>query len=181
MNGRGLKAALPSVLIACALRTVASDSQPLVVADLGGASALPYYRALHLQPPAPKSTATIRHYPAPRTPATPVSEAAFLPVRSSRLTPGVVAPRVIAAPGLTPMFLIGDERRSRTWLVDHLSVLRTLRAVGLVVEVRDGVGLQSLRALAPGLTLTPVSADDLAERLRLTHYPVLITATAIEQ
>nr|MBF3175129.1 DUF2859 domain-containing protein [Pseudomonas aeruginosa] len=30
-------------------------------------------------------------------------------------------------------------------------------------------------------TLAPASGDDLAQRLGLRHYPVLITATGIEQ
>jgi integrating conjugative element protein (TIGR03765 family) len=38
-----------------------------------------------------------------------------------------------------------------------------------------------LRRLAPGLTLAPASGDDFAQRLGLRHYPVLITATGIEQ
>jgi integrating conjugative element protein (TIGR03765 family) len=37
-----------------------------------------------------------------------------------------------------------------------------------------------LRAVAPGLTLAPVAADDLAERLSIRHYPALITRTGIE-
>ena len=42
-------------------------------------------------------------------------------------------------------------------------------------------GLARLRALVPGVPLAPVAGDDLAERLGLRHYPVLITATGIEQ
>ena len=38
-----------------------------------------------------------------------------------------------------------------------------------------------LRRLAPGLTLSPASGDDLAQRLGLRHYPVLITSTGVEQ
>ena len=60
-------------------------------------------------------------------------------------------------------------------------MLQRLRAVGLVVQVDSIAGLEQLRALAKGLTLSPVAADDLAKRLGIRHYPVLITATAIEQ
>ena len=35
--------------------------------------------------------------------------------------------------------------------------------------------------ILPGVPLAPVAGDDLAERLGLRHYPVLITATGIEQ
>ncbi|MBF3324750.1 integrating conjugative element protein, partial [Pseudomonas aeruginosa] len=54
-------------------------------------------------------------------------------------------------------------------------------AVGLVVNVETVQGLARLRALVPGVALAPVAGDDLAERLALRHYPVLITATGIEQ
>jgi integrating conjugative element protein (TIGR03765 family) len=59
--------------------------------------------------------------------------------------------------------------------------LRELGAAGLVVNVDSSAELDELRRLAPGLTLSPVSADDLAQRLGVRHYPVLITATGIEQ
>lgn len=78
------------------------------------------------------------------------------------------------------MFLIGDDARSRVWLREHLSKLRALQAVGFVVQVESEDALQSLRRLAPDLKLVPASGDDLAQRLGLHHYPVLITATAIE-
>ena len=105
----------------------------------------------------------------------------MLPVRSMRLSPGDVERRVIEAPGLPPFFLIGDDDRSRTWLRQRSLRLHELHAVGLVVNVTSAKALAALRALAPGLSLSPVAGDDLAERLALHHYPVLITATGIEQ
>ncbi|WP_431521391.1 PFL_4695 family integrating conjugative element protein [Blastomonas fulva] len=59
--------------------------------------------------------------------------------------------------------------------------MRELGAVGLVVNVESMAALVELRHLAPGLTLAPASGDDLAQRLDLRHYPVLITSTGIEQ
>jgi integrating conjugative element protein (TIGR03765 family) len=50
----------------------------------------------------------------------------------------------------------------------------------MVVNVSTPEALAALRRLAPGLMLSPVSGDDLAQRLGLQHYPVLITATGIE-
>jgi integrating conjugative element protein (TIGR03765 family) len=78
------------------------------------------------------------------------------------------------------MFLLGDDERSRAWLRTHVEKLRTLHAVGFIVQVESEAALRSLRQLAPDLTLAPAAGDDLARRLNLTHYPVLITATAIE-
>lgn len=79
------------------------------------------------------------------------------------------------------MFLIGDDDRSRQWLRERAAILGELKAVGLVVNVASADALATLRGLVPDLTLSPVSGDDLAERLGLHHYPVLVTATGIEQ
>lgn len=163
----GLIAAFPSL---------AFSAEPLIVVDdHGGESALPYYTALKLQPH------TVTPADAPVHPRERVSEADMLPVHSARLSPGIELPRSITAPGLTPLFLIGDDDRSRAWLRQRAGRLRELHAQGLVVSVDSLPALAALRALAPGLTLLPVSGDDLAQRLHLHHYPVLITATGIEQ
>ena len=104
----------------------------------------------------------------------------MLPVRSMRLTPGDEPRRVIRAPGLTPLFLVGDDDRSRAWLKQRRADLQALRAVGLVVNVATPEALAALRRLAPNLMLSPASGDELAQRLSIQHYPVLITATGIE-
>lgn len=97
-------------------------SAPLIVVeDRGGDSALPYYRSLNPQsdqatPPAPM--------PAPRAGNAADAEAAMLPVRSTQLSPGEVQRRVIRAPGLTALFLIGDDERSRAWLRQRQAALR---------------------------------------------------------
>ncbi|SOC44699.1 integrating conjugative element protein [Shinella sumterensis] len=160
--------------------SVLAQSQPLIVVeDHGGISALPFYQALDLPPkqgqPVPPITAV------PATPRTVFSEADMLPVRSDRLSQGDEPRRVIQAPGLTPMFLVGDDERSRAWLRERGHILRDLNAVGLVVNVETAEALANLRKLAGSLTLSPSSGDDLAGRLGLRHYPVLITATGIEQ
>ncbi|WP_055137129.1 integrating conjugative element protein [Pseudomonas corrugata] len=109
------------------------------------------------------------------------SEEDFLPVRSTNLSPGAVERRALDATGLPAFFLIGDDARSRSWLKQRLPQLAKLKAVGLVVNVESKMALAQLRQAAPGLTLTPVTADDLAQRLHLQHYPVLITASSLEQ
>jgi integrating conjugative element protein (TIGR03765 family) len=159
---------------------VFSQSPPLIVVeDRGGVSALPYYQALDLQPRDGNTPPSRIQLPPP--PSRQFDEADMLTVHSARLSPGEVTRRVIQAPGLTPVFLIGDDDRSRAWLRQRAPALRNLGAVGLVVQVESPQALASLRALAPGLTLAPVSGDELAQRLGLRHYPVLVTATSIEQ
>ncbi|VBD50571.1 integrating conjugative element protein, PFL_4695 family [Burkholderia pseudomallei] len=156
---------------------IASAQDLIVVGDDGGVSALPYYRALNLLPESPATVAPA----APLIPHAPYREADLLPVHSARLTPGRVPPRTLRAPGLSPFFLIGDDAPSRAWLHSRGDTLRTLNAVGLVVNVGSAQALAALRRDAPGLTLIPASGDDIATRLSLAHYPVLVTATDIEQ
>lgn len=159
---------------------LAQQSQPLIVVeDHGGVSALPYYEAL--SPPPKQDQQFLPPLQLPTPPGRAYSEADMLPVRSERLSPGDVPRRVIQAPGLTPLFLIGDDDRSRAWLRKRGPALRDRNAIGLVVNVETIEALASLRQLVGGLTLAPVSGDDLASRIGLTHYPVLITATGIEQ
>lgn len=109
------------------------------------------------------------------------SEEDFLPVESKALSPGAVQSRRLEAAGLPAFFLVGDDSLSRAWLKRNTLRLTKLNAVGLVVNVRSTSALENLRQLAPQLTLSPVAADDLAHRLNLDHYPVLITADSVEQ
>ncbi|GMV02782.1 MAG: integrating conjugative element protein [Burkholderiaceae bacterium] len=159
---------------------VTKNSSPplIVVEDKGGTSALPYYQALNPQDAQPSQPAAPQ--PAPRIGGPADAEAAMLPVRSARLTPGDEPRRVIRVSGLTPLFLVGDDDRSRAWLKQRGKDLQALRAAGLVVNVATPEALAALRRLAPGLMLSPASGDELAQRLGLKHYPVLITATGIE-
>ena len=41
--------------------------------------------------------------------------------------------------------------------------------------------LQRIRAAGPGLTILPVSGEDIGQRLGLRHYPVLIRSNRLEQ
>ena len=75
---------------------------------------LPYYRALNPQDAARQPPRRNRPGSPRRRPGR--CRAAMLPVRSVRLSPGDEPRRVIRAPGLTPLFLVGDDDRSRAWL-----------------------------------------------------------------
>lgn len=104
-----------------------------------------------------------------------------LPVHSARLTPGEVPRRALDLPGMVPLFLVGADAASLAWLTQHAPALKRLGANGLAVEVVDAAALQRIQAVAPGLAIWPVSGDDIAERLELEHYPVLITPTGMVQ
>ncbi|GLO16738.1 MULTISPECIES: integrating conjugative element protein [Pseudomonas] len=104
-----------------------------------------------------------------------------LPVHSARLTPGEVPRRALDLPGMVPLFLVGADAASLAWLAQHAPALKRLGANGLAVEVADEAALQRIQAVAPALSIWPISGDDIAERLELEHYPVLITPTGLEQ
>jgi len=108
-------------------------------------------------------------------------EAWILPVRSSHLSPGQITSRALSMPGLRPFFLIGDDSQSLTWLRQRAAELQEMDAAGLAVEVADTEALARIRAAAPGITILPVNGNDIAARLQIEHYPVLITATSLEQ
>ncbi len=145
-----------------------------VIADLGGKEAAPFYAGIHAQ--SDDITLPLQHSSPEQA-----GEAAMLPVKTPELTPGKVASRPLQLPGIGALFLIGDDADSRQWLSQHAARLAQLHAVGLVVNVSEMAGLQSLRALAPDVSLSPASGSELARRLQLRHYPVLITETALSQ
>jgi len=165
------------ILIACALylHIPVASAQLIVVDDLGGTPATPYYNELGL-------TAEPRNNPAPKfTPPASIDDSFVLPIRSTRLSAGYVAARSITAPGLSPLFLIGNDAFSLDWLSRRYDDLLKLGATGLIVQVETAQELANIRRLAPDLQLLPVNGNDLAQRLNLTHYPVLITSEHIGQ
>lgn len=113
--------------------------------------------------------------------STVTDEAWLLPISSSRLSPGPITSRTLNMPGLQPFFLVGGDPLSLTWLRQRAAGLREMGAAGLAVEVADTEAFLRIRAAAPGLTILPVSGNEIAIRLQIEHYPVLITATALEQ
>ena len=108
-------------------------------------------------------------------------EAWILPIRSSHFSPGQITPRALNMPGLRPFFLVGDDPQSLTWLRQRAAELQEMGAAGLAVEVADTEALTRIRAAAPDITILPVNGNDIATRLQIEHYPVLITATSLEQ
>lgn len=105
----------------------------------------------------------------------------ILPVRSSHLSPGQITSRALNMPGLRPFFLVGEDTQSLAWLNQRAVELLEMGAAGLAVEVTDIEALARIRAAAPGITILPVNGNDIATRLQIEHYPVLITAISLEQ
>jgi len=106
---------------------------------------------------------------------------AWLPIESPGLTPGPVRTRSHDQPFARPFFLVGSDTRSRQWLQDHRDQLKAIGAVGMLVQAETLEDLRTIAELADGLSILPASASDIAKALGISHYPVLISAHAIEQ
>lgn len=141
-----------------------------VIADLGGQSTQAIFEAVNRQDTPPVTAAVPEQ-----------GEAAMLPVITPELTPGNVTPRTLQLPGIGALFIIGDDSYSRQWLKQNARQLAARNAAGLIVNVESMASLEALRSLAPGLQLAPSSGSELARRLQLSHYPVLITDSGLSQ
>jgi integrating conjugative element protein (TIGR03765 family) len=141
-----------------------------VIADLGGQSTQAIFEAVNRQDTPPVTAAVPEQ-----------GEAAMLPVITPELTPGNVPPRTLQLPGIGALFIIGDDSYSRQWLKQNARQLAARNAAGLIVNVESMASLEALRGLAPGLQLAPSSGSELARRLQLSHYPVLITDSGLSQ
>lgn len=146
-----------------------------VVADRGGEAAQPYFIAIG-------AAGVVDDHSIAATRSQPYSIAEMLPVVTPALSPGSVDRREIDMPAaFQPLFIVGEDQLSLAWLQARYDRLREMGANGLAVNVQTEQGLEALRKAVPGVRIDPVSGGDLAERLSLTHYPVLITRAGVEQ
>ena len=167
-----LKTFMVSVLL-----TPSSMAALNVIADLGGESTAPFFDAINNENNefTPPRSLTAEPVPAPAD----ISD--MLPVTTPEMSAGKVVSRELHLAGMTPVFLVGDDPLSREWLTLRHDELRRLHATGLVVNVSDKAVLTELQQRVPGVTLLPASASEIARRLQLSHYPVLITSTGLAQ
>lgn len=105
----------------------------------------------------------------------------LLPIRSAGLTPGKLASRTHDVPFARPFFLIGSDRWSKSWLVQHRQTLKDIGAVGMLVEATTIEDLQDIARLADGLSITPASGADIAKAIGVDHYPVGISGGRLWQ
>ncbi|MEL5575181.1 integrating conjugative element protein [Serratia marcescens] len=161
------------LLFGLSLVTTTALANLNVIANIGGEDASSYFEGINRQEGTQSSPVVP---PAPASPA----EAA-LPVATPELTPGDVADRPLQLPGIGALFIVGDDDASHIWLQAHAEQLKSLHAAGLVVNVSNLPALQALRELAPGVPMAPASGSELARRLQLSNYPVLITDTGLSQ
>ncbi|MBT0725997.1 integrating conjugative element protein [Rosenbergiella australiborealis] len=159
-------------LIMCLFLPLTCHAELNVLADLGGEDATPYFDGINKQPGLPEAS-----------PATPPVSAmvAMFPISTPEMTPGTVENRPLQLPGIGVLFLIGDDEQSRYWLAENAQALIARHAAGMIVSVDSASAVESLRDLAPGVPMAPASGSELARRLQLRHYPVLITDTGLSR
>ncbi|MGS2722106.1 integrating conjugative element protein [Porticoccus sp. GXU_MW_L64] len=113
-----------------------------------------------------------------RKPALPFT----LPITTPSMTPGKVATTAKSFPHLQqPLFLIGTDPTSRTWLKARRESLIQAGAVGLIVEATSLEDIQRITKIAPELRMVPASAESIANQLGIRHYPILISRQGWEQ
>lgn len=106
----------------------------------------------------------------------------LFPLHTASMTPGQVQTCALHLPQLVqPLFLIGSDNFSRTWLKLNRDQLQALHALGFLVEAQNQADLDNARQNGDGLTIIPIRADQFAAQWHLQHYPVLISAQGITQ
>lgn len=161
------------VALFCWLSPVGAEPLP-VIYDSGKARPLSdFIKAPHLAVPKVLPEVNL-------TESDDFSEKLF-PIHTPELSPGEVMATSTQLLLPQPLFLLGCDARSRQWLSQFSGRLQQIGAVGLVVEAETLADYQAVASLAPGLRLSPAPASQLAKQLALRHYPVLISASRIEQ
>jgi len=119
----------------------------------------------------------------------PAALSNLLPLRSPGLEIGDTADSTLNPEALTrlaqgnprPFFLIGSDAVSLQWLAYHRDTLRSLGAVGMLVQADTEADVRRVAEVAQGLSITLGSGSDLAAALGIDRYPVLITPDGIRQ
>ena len=165
------------MVIAWLLVPAMAEAELIVIYDSGDTQLIAPFLAVF-----ESSDEITRQSPVPTTPSLGAADPeAWLPIQSPGLTPGFVKERSHERPFARPFFLIGSDARSRQWLKDHRERLKETGAMGMLVQADTLDDLHTIAKLADSLSILPASGSDIAQALGISHYPVLISAHAIEQ
>lgn len=80
-----------------------------------------------------------------------------------------------------PYFVIGSDPVSLDWLKIYRNKLVSMKAIGLIVQMKSEKSFKKIEALADGMNIYPANGDELSKAYQINCYPVLITKKYIEQ
>ncbi len=105
-----------------------------------------------------------------------------VPVITTTMSPGKVSARIVKLPYLSPpLFIVGYDPLSVSWLKKHKKTLKDHGAMGIAINVQTEQQVIELQNAAGGIAIAPVPGTKIGRELSLEHYPALISRTLIEQ
>lgn len=112
----------------------------------------------------------------------PADPANWLPVSTTRLTPGDFKARAVTFNGLaSPVCIIGSDDRSIEWIVKYHDALLENNVLCWLVSAQTIADVQRVVNALNGISMSPANGDSIAEFFTIDRYPVLITQRFIEQ
>ncbi len=171
------------ILFSCLL-PVEVLAEPIVLFDSGRTvPALPYKQIiLDVEIPDFGALWAIDKSASETVASDPSNPANWLPITSTRLTPGKVAARVVEYNNLpSPVCVIGSGERSIKWLQKNHKALAENNVLCWLVEAPDLESVRNVILALDGVSMAPADGDAIADFFSLRHYPVLITPRFIEQ
>lgn len=104
------------------------------------------------------------------------------PYKTEGLSLGKVEPRNIQKPDLPrPFFIMGSDEQSRAWLRKNKDRFIALGAIGFLVEAKNLEEFELVQETAEGVYVGRFQWNGMVQELGISHYPVLVTKTTIEQ
>lgn len=177
-------------LFVAILMAMPTSAAPVVIYDAGEQQTQPmdtYLQVLrkpaHFElPDDPNARAQIQHELRERARKYGGSGSVRLPIRTTALTPLRIESRDAYFPNLMiPLFIVGADPMSLTWLKQWRSALLKVGAIGWVVQADNAQDLQAIAEAGAGLRFMAMPGDALNRIFGVKGYPVLISERAIEQ
>ncbi len=118
-----------------------------------------------------------------RMPTPPMtSQIKDFPIITKAMTPGaLIANKQAPISFMQPIFILGTDELSKQWLQQKHAQLQASHAIGFLIQAQNQAEVDEMKQLAAGLLLITASGDIFARKLKLEHYPVLLTRAGIVQ
>lgn len=163
---------------------------PVVIYDAGEKSTQSmqtYLRVLHkpaqfVLPDDPETRARIQQDLLDRAKAHGGYGGVRVPIRTRSLIPQRIVSKDAYFPNLSiPLFIVGADPASLSWLKQWREALLKVGAVGWVVQAENAEELRAVAEAGAGLRFMAMPGDALTDIFGVNAYPVLISERAIEQ